>query len=299
LSTLQSCPERPAGWAWPTRPCQYRAVPSVPHDLTDAVAGLVREVSARYAEPRFRALGPGESHLKAPGEVVTVADLDVEAALERELPRVVAAPVVGEEGSNADPSVLDFLGAPQAWVVDPVDGTANFAAGRTDWAVMVALLEAGETQASWIWLPVAGAMYTARRGHGAQRNGVPLRRAPAPTEPGRLRGSVLSRFMTGEEKRFVAANQARLGDVGPGRYCAGAEYATLVDGGQDFALFRRVLPWDHAPGSLIASEAGCAVRHPDGSGYRPGTPGTALLAAADERCWQAVREALWAEGEHA
>jgi fructose-1,6-bisphosphatase/inositol monophosphatase family enzyme len=118
----------------------------LPVGLGDAVADLVREVSAEVIEPRFRLLTEGETRLKEPGEPVTVADEEAEALLTRRLGELLpGVPVVGEEACAADPALRAMLAGERAWLVDPLDGTANFIAGRPDWAVMVALVEYGET----------------------------------------------------------------------------------------------------------------------------------------------------------
>src|SRR5690606_6446942 len=137
----------------------------------------------------------GEVEEKAPGEVVTVADREAEALIAARLRAVVDAPVVGEESVADDPGRLAALPeAPVAWVVDPLDGTANFVAGRPEFAVMAALVRGGETVAAWIVRPVDGSVYVAEKGAGAWRDGVRLHRAPAPDDPANLRGVVLTRF---------------------------------------------------------------------------------------------------------
>ena len=99
---------------------------------------------------------PGDIEEKKPGDLVTVADREAEVELARVLraaePGVL---VVGEEGVFTDPSSLEPLPtAEHAWVIDPVDGTRNFARGRADFAVMLAEVRHGVTVRGWIWQPV-------------------------------------------------------------------------------------------------------------------------------------------------
>ncbi len=70
----------------------------------------------------------------------------------------------------------------------------------------------------------------------------------------------------------------------------------MAEGAQDFVLFWRTLPWDHAPGALLVDEAGGLVAHLDGQGYRPGHPRTGLLAAADPGTHARVLGALGRDG---
>jgi fructose-1,6-bisphosphatase/inositol monophosphatase family enzyme len=79
-----------------------------------------------------------------------------------------------------------------------------------------------------------------------------------------------------------------LGEVLSGLKCAGVEYPDIVTGKQDFAMFKRTLPWDHAPGAFILREAGGIARRWDGTEYEPTVEGIGLLAAADEASWQRV-----------
>jgi fructose-1,6-bisphosphatase/inositol monophosphatase family enzyme len=264
-------------------------------DLIDRVDHLVQEVSAEVIEPRFHALEDDDVRLKSPGEVVTAADEEAERLLTRGLAELLpGTPVVGEESSSLDPSRRAALDGHRAWLVDPLDGTANFAAGSPDWAVMVALVENDTTVASWIWRPVDQVMYVAELGQGATRNGIPLRRTePTPPLP-EIRGAVLTRFLDRDTSSRVAANRHRFGWVGDGRLCAGVDYPSLAEGDQEFILFWRTLPWDHAPGVLLLGEAGGVACRLDGSPYSPAQQTTGLLAASSPSAWNVVVETLLA-----
>jgi fructose-1,6-bisphosphatase/inositol monophosphatase family enzyme len=103
---------------------------------------------------------------------------------------------------------------------------------------------------------------------------------------------VLTRFLEDEHKKHIVEQSTGLGEVLPGLLCAGMEYPDIVTGKQDFALFRRTLPWDHAPGAFILREAGGVARRWDGTDYEPGFEGEGLLAAGDEETWERVASAL-------
>jgi fructose-1,6-bisphosphatase/inositol monophosphatase family enzyme len=260
----------------------------------ERVTGIVREVAAAVVVPRFRALATGEHRLKAPGEPVTVADEEAEALLTVRLGEVLpGVPVVGEEACAADPAVLAALEGERAWLVDPLDGTANFITGEPDWAVMVALVEQGETVAAWMWCPLRDRLYVARRGAGATVNGRPLRVPRRLTGPAaqRLRGSIRRRFLDEATAARLAAHHDRFTDR-PGVLCAPLDYAVLLDGDLDFILYGRTLPWDHAPPTLLSSEAGAVARRLDGRPYRPDQTGTGLLVATDEATWRDARRLL-------
>lgn len=261
--------------------------------LIDEVADLIRVVTASVIEPRFAALRDEDVFEKSPGELVTVADQEAEAALAAGLASLLpGVPVVGEEACAIDPERLRALDSRRVWLVDPLDGTANFAAGSSHWAVMIALVADQETVASWIWQPIARRMYVAERRRGARCNGAPLRIGPRADAAQELRGAVLSRFFDPPTAATVDRNRKRFGAITAGRMCSGVEYPELIDDVQDFILFWRTLPWDHAPGALLVEEAGGVARRPDGTPYRPGTTGSGLLVAANARVWSAARTIL-------
>jgi fructose-1,6-bisphosphatase/inositol monophosphatase family enzyme len=257
------------------------------------VEHLLREVSAEVIEPRFAAFQDDEVWLKTPGEVVTIADKEAEQLLARRLGDLLpGTPVVGEEGSSQDPQLLSYLAEGDAWLVDPLDGTANFVAGGADWAVMVALVERGATVASWIWRPADQVMYMAELGQGATRNGVPFRRTRPIPPISEMRGAVLTRFLDPVTSNLVAANRNRFGLVSDGRLCAGVDYPALIEGDQEFVLFWRTLPWDHAPGTLLLSECGGVACRLDGTPYGPTQQTSGLLTTATQEAWDAVRAVL-------
>ena len=104
------------------------------------VADLLRTAARAEILPRFRRLASADIREKGPGDLVTVADEESERQLTRRLMDLVPnSVVIGEEAVAADSKVLDrvFDDAP-VWIVDPVDGTSNFAAGKPAFGVIVA-----------------------------------------------------------------------------------------------------------------------------------------------------------------
>jgi fructose-1,6-bisphosphatase/inositol monophosphatase family enzyme len=263
--------------------------------VLDQVADLMREVAATIVLPRFRHLAEGEIQQKAPGDLVTIADKESEKALTAGLTALLpGSAVVGEEAVAADPRVLARVGDPGAvWIVDPVDGTNNFAAGKTPFAIMVALVRDGETTASWILDPPGDHLTVAEAGAGAYRDGVRVKtRTDDPGASG-LRGVVASHYLPQHLREIAVANAPAFGQVTKGHHCAGYEYPAVATDEQQFALFWRILPWDHAPGSLIIKEAGGTVRHLDGSSYRPTDSERGLLVAPNDDVWDTVRDTLF------
>ena len=264
--------------------------------MLDQVAGLIREVAATIVLPRFRHLAESEVHVKSPGDMVTIADQEAERALTAGLTALLpGSAVVGEEAVAADPEVLTHVGDRGAvWIVDPVDGTNNFAAGKTPFAVMVALLRDGEPAASWILDVVADRMTVAEAGSGTFIDGLRVKtRTDDPGAAG-LTGSLSRNYFPDDLRERIERRIATLGTVTGGHHCAGYEYPAVVSDEQQFATFWRILPWDHVPGSLIVREAGGTVLHLDGSAYRPTDAERGLLVAANEDIWRTAHAALFA-----
>jgi fructose-1,6-bisphosphatase/inositol monophosphatase family enzyme len=177
------------------------------------------------------------------------------------------------------PALIDQLaGERPVWLIDPVDGTANYAAGEPAFAMMLALVLRGETLAGWIYEPIAEAMTWAVAGKGAYRNGTPLAVAK-PAAPANMTGSLGARL---RRDSALTAQFARIENL----RCCGAEYAMLARGALHFAHYRRLKPWDHAAGALIYREAGGHTARLDGAPWQPGVPeGDGLLLAPDRATW--------------
>ena len=260
----------------------------------ELVGALMAEVAARAILPRFRALAADEVEEKSPGELVTVADREAEAILAAGLaPLLPGSRVIGEEACATAPDLLDSLGEGTVWLVDPLDGTANFAAGSPDFAVMVALLVDGETQAAWILDPLSGRLAWAELGGGAW---IGDRRLEAAAQPNgaKLRGA-LGRFMPENMQSTLEERLSASGERLPGLKSAGTEYPLIAAGERDFAFYWRTLAWDHAAGVLFVNEAGGKAARPNGSAYRPAAAGNGLLAAASPDRWDAAQRLLFGE----
>lgn len=258
-----------------------------------AVAAMVRQVAAEVHLPLFGQGVVGEE--KSPGELVSRVDREAERLLVDGLADMrPGLPVIGEEAASADPSLLRALhGDRPVWLVDPLDGTPQFLDGSPDHAIMLALVDKGQTVCAIVHQPQYGRTYTAELGSGTWRDGVRLHREAAdPSDLTKLRGGVLRRFLDTAARRAVEKNEGRFNDMVPRTTCAGVEYPRIIEGQADFLLFWRTLAWDHAPGALLLSEAGGAASRPDGTAYRPDDDEVGLLAAADGATAQAVLAGL-------
>jgi fructose-1,6-bisphosphatase/inositol monophosphatase family enzyme len=259
----------------------------------EEVASIMRLAAAETILPRFQKLRTGEVEEKSPGEVVSIADREAERIIAPRLASLLpGSRVIGEEAAAETPSVLKDLDQGDVWLVDPLDGTANFVAGAPEFCVMVALLRQGQTIASWILHPPSDQLAIASSGQGAYINEVRVHTTTSPLAPIACCGSVLTRFLPEPLKERVIEHASQFAAILPGAKCAGIDYPALIGGPQQFLLFWRLLPWDHAPGTLFITEAGGHVAHLDGSPYYPADQEPGLLIAPNRATWEMVRQAL-------
>ncbi|NLH79969.1 MAG: inositol monophosphatase [Phyllobacteriaceae bacterium] len=267
-------------------------------DLAD-LAAILAEAADREILPHFRRLADDDVSTKSgPLDLVTVADRAAERHIaERLADRFPGALVVGEEGCAADTTLLDRLAsAERAIVVDPIDGTFNFAAGLPLFGVMAAVVIDGRTVAGVIHDPIGGDHLCALAGEGAWSVGRdggsprPLRVAP-PAPVAAMHGPLSWPGLPSPDRERVAARQARLAMAYCLR-CAAHEYRLIATGAAHLALYGKLMPWDHLAGALIHAEAGGHSARLDGSTYRPHHRDGGLLLAPDEASWHALHEAL-------
>jgi fructose-1,6-bisphosphatase/inositol monophosphatase family enzyme len=254
--------------------------------LDDEILDLMRFAAQRSTLPRFRNLAAGEVEMKGADDPVTIVDREVEAFLTEALTKLApGVAVVGEEAVHADKGVLDYLKG-QCWIIDPLDGTANFAEGKEPFGIIIALADAGEAVAGWIYDPLKDRFCHARRGEGAFVNGERIEarttgKAPPVTAVSRI-------FLTPEQSAMVDAKLAPHYTLVDIPRCAAEQYPRLALGENDISSFKRTLAWDHAAGVLWLNEAGGKAARLDGSEYRvdqhdaPGLVGASSPAIWDE-----------------
>lgn len=106
-------------------------------------------------------------------------------------------------------------------------------------------------------------------------------------------GALATRFLPDDLRAGITARAEGHITLAAIPNCAGEQYPRVVLGENDLALFWRALPWDHAPGALILTEAGGHIARPDGSPYRLGEDRHGLLAAASPKLWDEAAAILF------
>jgi fructose-1,6-bisphosphatase/inositol monophosphatase family enzyme len=264
----------------------------------ERLADLLRRAAKAEILPRFRRLGSGDVRSKSePADLVTEADEAAERMIRAELSEIAPdALFIGEESVAADPDLLGKLAdAEFAVVVDPVDGTFNFASGIPAFGVMASVVWRGETVAGLIYDPMGDDWVMAEKGSGAylrRPDGDAVRLAVAEPRPlDAMVGMASAGYFFGDERERILANLAKVRFFASYR-CSAHEYRTFAGGHVQFVLYNKLMPWDHLAGTLIAVEAGGHVARFDGSAYLPSHLEGGLLVATSEDSWHMLRQEI-------
>jgi len=195
---------------------------------------------------------------KGPIDLVTAADLQVE----REFRQLIAErfpshTVLGEEQSSG----TDVPPSRFRWIIDPVDGTTNFAHGLALFCSSIALEIDGELAVGAVYDPMADELFTAERGQGAWLNGAPLRVTPCDRLVDALLVTGFPYTVREQRQKLVEVFAAFLGEAqGVRRLGSAALDLCYVAAGRFDGFWEdRLHPWDMAAGALIVEEAGGRV----------------------------------------
>jgi fructose-1,6-bisphosphatase/inositol monophosphatase family enzyme len=259
----------------------------------DAVVAVIRDTAEQEILPLWCNLQQHQIEFKSPGDVVTVADRACEDKLSKALVNLLPGSLVlGEESVHRDPSLMKTLESERpVWVIDPLDGTSNFAAGEGPIAVMVCLTYKQKTVAAWIYDHVQQTMLQAELGAGCSLNGAKLATINFSGATADINGALSTKYLP-ELMKPKANTGARSLGVTRASGCAGFDYRALVTGEYQFVFYYRTLVWDHAPGVLIAQESGACTGRLDGTPYLPASNKLGLICASDKNIWGKIRNLL-------
>jgi len=223
-------------------------------DADRARALAVATATAAHAASYLRTAARGTRDVRHKGvvDLVTEHDLASEALIRQELR--AAFPSWGllcEEGGTEGPTDV-------RWIVDPLDGTTNFAHGLPLFAVAIALEVRGSVEVAVVDAPLLGVAWTATRGGGARRNGEVIAVSGTRT----LDQALLATGFPYDRRTSPDNNLAEFAKLQMRaqavRRCGSAvlDLAWLAEGSFDGYWEGKLNPWDWATGALLVSEAG-------------------------------------------
>lgn len=259
-----------------------------------AVINLIRRAARTEILPRFRSLNAAQIGTKSgPQDIVTDADTAAEAMIARGLARMFPhAVIIGEEAATADPSLrAKAAEAELAFIIDPVDGTWNYAHGLALFGVILAATRFGRPVFGLLYDPMADDYILADEASAAQHVSASGRATQITMSkggvPAELSGYIHMPLMPQADQEALAPLLPGLGRFGNLR-CSCHEYRLAARGLADFVLSGALNPWDHAAGVLICQKAGGVAKMLDGSDYTMAQTEGYLLTAPDAATWEAL-----------
>jgi myo-inositol-1(or 4)-monophosphatase len=241
---------------------------------------LVTEASAildAAAEPFIAGHGAESAVSKRGDDFATNVDLEIERQVVDALVKTTGIEVHGEEFGGAE------IDSPWVWILDPIDGTFNYAAGSPMAAILLGLLHDGDPVAGLTWLPFTGERYVAVSGGPLMKNGVPQ----APLAKVELTDSVIGigTFNADSRGRFpgryrltVLEELSRVSSRLRMHGATGIDLAYVADGILGGAISFGHHVWDHAAGVALVRAAGGVVTNLAGDEWTPDSQ-SALAAA--------------------
>jgi myo-inositol-1(or 4)-monophosphatase len=218
---------------------------------------------------------------KGPQDYLTEVDAETERLVASRLLEVFPSDgFLGEETEGravADGAAL--------WVVDPIDGTANFARDVPHFCVSIACVASGEVEVGVIYDPMRDELFAARRGGRSRLNGSPIRASQAAALD-KSSVEIGWNVRGGADKYLGLINRIVSGGATPLRTGSGAlGIAYVAAGRRDGYVEHHIRSWDCLAGILLVSEAGGYVSNfLSGDGLAKGAP---LIA-----CAPGIKEAL-------
>jgi len=255
----------------------------------ETLCAVVKRAAVEELLPRFADV---TRKIKGDGSIVTVADRAIQDRLESELKQLwPEIALLGEEMTASEQAKRLARPGAGLWIVDPLDGTSNFAAGIPFYSVSVALMVAGEVVLGVVYDPARDECFAAIKGGSARMNGLPLKGYPAPDSLRRCIATVdFKRLPTSLVLRLMHSppysSQRSFGSVA-------LDWCWVAAGRFHVYLHGRQKIWDYAAGHLILEQMGGRSCGLDGAPvFSAGGEPRSALAALDPDIFRQWREWL-------
>jgi myo-inositol-1(or 4)-monophosphatase len=245
------------------------------NNLIEQVSGIVREASRLMVREGFAIHEKGSVE-----NIVTSSDLAVQDFLTERLAQLL--PGCGFLCEEED---LTDLKHAYVWIIDPIDGTANYARGSENCCISVALVHQGTPVAGVVYSPWRDELYTAEKGRGACCNGKPIHASTRSFKEG-IRFTAMSTY----RKEFARTCSDIIYDIY--MECndlrrtgsAAVELCLMARGFAELYFEMRLMPWDYAAAGLILEEAGGAICSLDGKAPSLTKPSLIIAGNNQENC---------------
>tara|TARA_Y100001936_G_C16009098_1_gene632483 strand:+ start:417 stop:1274 length:858 start_codon:yes stop_codon:yes gene_type:complete len=235
--------------------------PILTKELSDKVWLIIEDVSECIIMSYYNSLKHEHIHTKANSSIVTDADVLAEKEFTKLLGQLIpGCKVMGEEAYEANPDVAKNLKSKgYCWVIDPIDGTANFATKKGNFGVLIALVKDGQPIGGWLYDVPQKRGYYAFKDQGVfdkDHNKVSVDLS-SPFDETKIKGYANPKYFQ-RCPDPIRKNVTDLSDefcknvFDP--YASVIQYMDLLNGVTDFVITNNQMPWDHAAGQLMISE---------------------------------------------
>ena len=248
--------------------------------ITEKIIPIVKEASGLMKRSGFDIMEKDTA-----ANIVTSSDLAVQHFLVERLGKLIPG-----SGFLCEEEDLDDIGHEYIWIIDPIDGTANYARGTSDCCISVALAKDGEVCAGVVYSPWRNELYTAEKGLGAFRNGVPIKVSSRSFEEGMLCAAFCTYYKQYSQtcSEIIYDIYMRSNDFR--RFGSAAiELCMLAAGDVELYFEMKLQPWDFAAAGLIVKEAGGSICGFGGKPLDPFKPGMVIGGNTADNCEEIVR----------
>lgn len=243
----------------------------------DGLVAVATKILDDAAKPFIEGHRADSAVQKKGNDFATEVDLAIERQVVEALRRETGIEVHGEEFGGAD------VDSPLVWVLDPIDGTFNYAAGSPMAAILLGLLRSGEPVAGLTWVPFTGERFTGVIGKPFRSNGV----EQSALQPVKLSEAIVGVSTFNVDSRGKVPGRYRLAVIeNLSRKCSrmrmhgatGVDFAYTASGILGGAISFGAHVWDHAAGVALVRAAGGIVTNLDGTDWT--TESRSALAGA-------------------
>jgi fructose-1,6-bisphosphatase/inositol monophosphatase family enzyme len=248
------------------------------NDVTEKVRHILEQVGLNILS--LRSEGDLSLEYKNGNEVVSAADKACQDFLKTHLSAIFSDAIFVMEEDKEDKILASMDAAKTAlwtWIIDPIDGTSNYVAGRSDFGIQVALANRGDLVAAWIHCPVD------KKSAYGHING-PLKTENLAIPPDRHNSDISQMNIVvasgdfEKDHKAACSLKAQAARSARGTSSCAVDYLELLEQKVDFLIYRRTRPWDHAPGATLINLAGGCIERFNGAAYKPFDQGEGMVA---------------------
>ncbi len=254
-----------------------------------AIQDLIRNVGDQCIFPYFRNLSDEDISFKeSEYDPVSIADQEAEKLLRQGLTSILPDSLfIGEESYAEDASILEFLNRSDLpiWIVDPIDGTANFVSGKEGFGIIISLIYSGEVVSNWFYEVTSKEMISYHKGEVIRQGDADLTLPARTTSP--YKGQLGFKLFQFDDVQKIVSNLDTL-IVDQATDPSIINYRKMLAGELDFLVYKMTYPWDHLAGINMVQAQGGLARRWNGEAFQLADIHEGLVVARDQQVMDVV-----------